>query len=453
MRVAKKNLVLLGVFAGMLSFLSPDIFLFLLVLMVMYAYLCVRYTSGDEKRFILSVATFAIALRVVLIVLYYYFFLLPGNMDILAPDGECYQARGWYISRFLTGQDIYAVPSPEQIFNDYRAMVAYYNAQMPDWRLYQVGVFSYLIALIYSILSYVPLLIKFINALLSVLTGVLLYELGRYLFGKTVGRISMLIFVFLPSVFVFSLTSTRDPLAIFLLTSAVYSLTRYYTAGRQSYLILLALTIIAVYFIRLSAFPSLLFVSLFSLFLSLSPKLRWKLFFIFAASLIAFSPAFKGRMIDYFNLAKITNPHIGYIHTPGNNYKIFADGYYSGEKDISRITPLEFSAALAKGFVHYLFEPFPWSIKSKGESVGISQTIFWMVFFPFVVLGVALNLRYKLKKGHVALMYIFIFSVMLSIGEGNVGTVFRHRDMVMPFFIIFGAAGLSNIFGRAELTA
>lgn len=451
MKIPKQNLLFLGVFAGVLSFLSLDLFLILLVLIVIYACICFRYRTEDEKKFILSVFTLGIALRIVFVILYYYFFLLRGNMDILGPDGEGYQARGWYISRFLTGNSIYAIPGPEQIFFDYPSMVEYYSGQVPDWRLYQVGVFSYLIAFIYAIFGYVPLLIKFINVVLSVSTAMIVYELGKDLFGKTVGKVSMAIVAFLPSIFVFSLTSTRDPLVIFLLTASVYFLTRYYKTKNFMYFIFLLLSATSIYFIRIIIFKPFILVVVISLFLLLRIKLRWKFFLLLGLILVALLFGYKNKVLKYFDLAEITNPHIGYINTPGNNYKIFEDEYYSRTKDIRSISPSELSVAFLKGLLHSLFEPFPWKVRSKGEFIGLFQMLLWFAFFPFVILGFILSIRYKIKESYAALIYILVFCLLLAIGEGNVGTVFRHRDMLMPFFVIFGVAGVCNFLGKTEL--
>lgn len=451
MKIPKQNLLLLGVFAGALSFLLPDLFLILLVLIVIYACICLRYHSEDEKKFILSVFTLGIALRIVFVILYYYFFLLRGNMDILGPDGEGYQARGWYISRFLTGNSIYAIPGPEQIFFDYPSMVEYYSGQVPDWRLYQVGVFSYLIAFIYAIFGYVPLLIKFINAVLSVSTAMIVYELGKDLFGKAVGKVSMAIVAFLPSIFVFSLTSTRDPLVIFLLTLSIYLLTKYYKTKNFIYLIFLLLTVTGIYFIRIIVFKPLILVIVISLSLILKIKVRWKLFLLLGLILVTLFSGYKNELLKYFDLAEITNPHIGYINTPGNNYKIFADEYYTRTKDIRSISPSELSVAFLKGLFHALFEPLPWKISSKREFFGILQVYLLFVFFPFFILGLILSLRYKLKQTYTSLIYILVFCSILAIGEGNVGTVFRHRDMLMPFFVIFGVAGVYNFLGKTKL--
>lgn len=448
---AKQNLIFLGVSLGALSFLSKDTFIIFIVLAALYRLIYLRYPLKDERRFVISVFTWAVALRLLLITLYYHFFLLPGNMDIIAPDGECYQARGWYISRFITGGDIYIIPSPEQIFRDYRDMAAFYAEGLPDWRLYQVGVFSYAIAFLYSVFDYVPQLIKFVNAVFSVASAIVIYELAKSLFGKKAAGISMIITAFLPSIFVFSLTSTRDPMVIFLLCLSIYSLTKFYSSYNLLHLAVVFFCVGVVYFIRISVFAPLMLVLVIALFISLRFRCRWKISFLVLCGLLVFSGGYRQKALSILDLATLTNPHMGYINTPGNNYKILPDEYYSGSKNIRKIPPLYLAVAFLKGLLHSMFEPFPWKLKTKGELFGSVQTLAWVMFFPFVLVGIFFGLRHKPKESHVTFICVVVFSALLAIGEGNVGTVFRHRDMLLPFFIIFGVAGVSIFFDDKEL--
>ncbi|TAN62773.1 hypothetical protein EPN16_00885 [bacterium] len=452
MKNATINLIILGSVLGAVSFFSVDAFIITLLLAACFVYIWLRFPAGDERRFILSVFSWGIAARLLLIILYYYFFLLPGNTDIIAPDGECYQARGWYISRFLTGGDMYIIPSSEQIFRDYRDMVSFYAEEIPDWRLYQVGVFSYAIAFLYSVFDYVPQLIKFINAVFSVASAIVIYELAKSLFGKKAARISMIIIAFLPSIFVFSLTSARDPMVILLLCLSIYSLTKFYLGYSLLHLAVVFFCAGLVYFIRISVFAPLMLVLAIALFISLRFRFRWKISFLVLCGLLVFSSGYRQKALSSLDLATLTNPHIGYINTPGNNYKILPDGYYSGSKDIRKIPPLDLAVAFLKGLFHSLFEPFPWKLKTKGELFGAVQALAWVMFFPFALIGISFGLKHKLKESHVAFICVVVFSALLAIGEGNVGTVFRHRDMLMPFFIIFGVAGIFIFFDDKELS-
>jgi 4-amino-4-deoxy-L-arabinose transferase-like glycosyltransferase len=332
-------------------------------------------------------------------------------------------------------------------------MVEFYKSKLPILTDYQVGIFSYLIAFVYATFSYAPLLIKFANAIFSALTALIIYQLAKDLFGKSVGKLSLLAVMFLPSLFIFSLTSMKDPLVIFLLAIFILLLTKYHRYNKMSFFISAGFIAIIIYLFRESLLPQLSFVLSASLFFSIRVKLNKKILFLLIVTLVIFSSGFKYNLLRHFDIAKIANPHMGYVNTAGNNYKIFPEAYYNYQKDIRQITPFELAISFAKGTFHYLFEPFPFRIKTKGEVFAILQTLLWIIIFPFVLLGILQTIRYRYQQAKYipVISYLLIASAVMAIGEGNVGTVFRHRDTVMPFFIIFGVAGIINFFGRKEL--
>ena len=58
--------------------------------------------------------------------------------------------------------------------------------------------------------------------------------------------------------------------------------------------------------------------------------------------------------------------------------------------------------------------------------------------------------RYKWRETSIIFVYIIIFGSIIVTHSGNIGTVFRHRDMLTPFFLLFGSLGLLKIFGQLE---
>lgn len=444
MILSKLILIFAAILIGMAATKTFEMLFAISGIAALYGYIHIRYSDAMERRFISVSFISGATLRIIAILIYYYFFLLPGNTDILGPDGESYQARGWYISRIANDIDPRVIPSSEQIFQSYPDMVEYYKSTLPGWKLHQVGIFSYLIGLIYFLFGYVPLLIKFSNGLISAFTAVLVYELARELFTVRVARASLLAVMFLPSMFIFSLTAMKDSSVIMCLVLIVLSIVKYRRSKKLFFIFLLVVSAVPIFLIKISmVLPVTLFIAVSSFALI---KSRWKIIILFCLLAIVSSSAYKQRMSGYINLAALTNPHIGFVNTPGNNYKIFPDEYYSRAKDIAKIKPFELVIAYAKGTVHALFEPFPAKANSKGEIFGMLQTLPWLLFFPFVLFGIAKSLRCRDKRRYeqriVLLIFLIICLSFLSITGGNKGTVFRHRDMLMPFLIILGMVGL-----------
>ncbi len=60
-------------------------------------------------------------------------------------------------------------------------------------------------------------------------------------------------------------------------------------------------------------------------------------------------------------------------------------------------------------------------------------------------------MKYKIREGGIIVVYIFVMMVVLAFIEGNIGTLFRHRAMVLPFMFILAGIGLEKI--KFKITA
>ncbi len=114
------------------------------------------------------------------------------------------------------------------------------------------------------------------------------------------------------------------------------------------------------------------------------------------------------------------------------------------------ISYIDFTEGFFKGWFYFLLTPFPWKIYTKLLIMSYPQVILWYLFVPFVVIGMITAFRYKWRETFIIFAYIIILGSIVVTHSGNIGTVFRHRDMLTPFFLIFGSLGLIKIFGQLE---
>ena len=122
--------------------------------------------------------------------------------------------------------------------------------------------------------------------------------------------------------------------------------------------------------------------------------------------------------------------------------------YYNSDiddiKNNLKIKWVNILISFCKGLIYAVFSPFIWSINSYSQLMVYPQVIFWWGIIPFIIYGIIWSIRFK--RNETALMIFFIGSVysVLSITEGNIGSVFRHRDWVTPLCFIFGAVGINK---------
>ena len=65
---------------------------------------------------------------------------------------------------------------------------------------------------------------------------------------------------------------------------------------------------------------------------------------------------------------------------------------------------------------------------------------------PGILYGIIWSLRFKGKETGLLIFFIACIYSLMALTEGNIGSVFRHRDWVTPFGLMFAALGFIRIF-------
>lgn len=112
------------------------------------------------------------------------------------------------------------------------------------------------------------------------------------------------------------------------------------------------------------------------------------------------------------------------------------------QADIS--TPGKALAFLPKGIALFLLAPFPWMLGSIRQVLAVPETLFFYWLIPWIVRGARDLLKADLSRSLLAVLITSGLTLGYSLGEGNAGTAYRHRAQILPFFLIFAAAGLER---------
>ena len=94
-------------------------------------------------------------------------------------------------------------------------------------------------------------------------------------------------------------------------------------------------------------------------------------------------------------------------------------------------TPGKALAFLPIGVAYFLFSPFPWEITSVLKLFSLPEMILIYVLTPAAVRGIAHCARDRFRDCFQVLLLTGLLTVSYSLGEGNVGTLYRHRAMVI----------------------
>ena len=432
----------LGVIFGVWSFLSLETLLGTLLIVPIFTFLYYRFPKRD-RPFLIKLCLLALCLRIVIMLFYYNFYLNQGYQDKLGPDGENYSQRGWYISRLIRDENPYRRPQQKEIiFSNHELVVDWYKGKLPPMNYYQVGFFSYMLGILYAAFGYCPLLLRMFNSIYSVLTGVLVYYIALELFNNKVGKIAMLLFLFTPSVFIHSMTLLKDPSTIFALTLFVWLLIKFIKTVDARWLIFSSIPLIVIEIIRPRFCYFLIAFVLLIIFLKIQIRFIYKaVFLLFIALILYFFPEIANPITYYFDPDIFFSRHIGTVATAGVNYLIFPKEAYKSSYLVG-IGSLDIILAFLKGVFHFLFEPFISRINSSFSFLAFFQTSFLYFLIPAGVISALISLKKNFSLFIIVILFLAMLILFFAVNEGNVGTAFRHRDMVMPYLLIFGVAGI-----------
>jgi len=438
LRSGKKDslaiLIGLGIFLGVLSFYSPgSLFIFFLavfIILIMHSFL-----SEEDRHFLIRLFILGLSLRVFLLLFSVFIFLLqdkwmsfPGDMSVISffgDSGFC-TVRSWWIAQYVLGIQL----ADKSIF-----LSAFSN--------YGHHSYLYLVALFYYIFGYSPLSIIFINCIISILTGIIYYFIAKEIAGIRSARITAFLIVFFPSLVLWSIVNLKDTLVIFLIGLSLFLFTKLLKANKVIYLILLVFTFFFQFYLRpIFILPTVLIMGLSYMSIKIKIKMVHIIFLIFV--LIITLPFLKIG----FNIFKhkVINYHLGVISTGGFMYHIYDDWLYAPNANVKLISDFGLFRGLLKGWIYYFLEPFPWNMPLKWSVlVAYLQIIIWYFLLIFSIPGISEQLKHNWRKSLVFVLYLLIVGSIISFTGGNIGTVFRIRDMLTPIILLFSSVGLLKI--------
>jgi len=113
-------------------------------------------------------------------------------------------------------------------------------------------------------------------------------------------------------------------------------------------------------------------------------------------------------------------------------------GYLPG---VRLATPQEAAEYFPVGLTYFLFVPFPWQLGSFRQNMVVPETLFWVLLYPLMAVGVIRGLRVNRPGTMVLLGATAGMCVFYALLSGNVGTAYRMRSQVWLLWAPFAAWG------------
>lgn len=368
---------------------------------------------------------------------------------VLFGDEAWYTVKAWWMRNFILGQPL----APDEFLA---------VAQDFSDRSYGRSGHLYPMVLFYHLFGYSPTAIKGISALLGVLTGLLIYDMTRHLAGRGAARLACLFVWYWPSLILWSVTNLKDPYIIFLLCLAIWSFQRW--VGRQQRVGYLILTVAALYAhatIKENLWALMAAAMGLAWLCHLRRRLlRWGALLCGIALLggvVATQPQVQGRV--HATVQQIVLRHIhnaGIPPDPARDYQLLPTKYYQplisdGQLEKLGLGLRELVPMAVWGYVYFVLVPLPWRAASLPQLAVVPQMLVWYGLLGTAAAGIWSLRRTWWREALLPLSVMVGLTLILGVSNGNVGTAFRHRDLVTPLYLMFAAIGLSRLWtGRQE---
>jgi hypothetical protein len=427
-----------GIAIGVFYVLSPFAVWFFLVLLGCFA--AVRLGLPEpERRWVVGLLSVAVALRLLAIAALF----LASDHNRAASffwdgDGVFLKQRGLWIRSVWLDVPIAPVDFGNAFSRSY------------GWTSY-----LYLIAYLQYLVGPAPYGIHLLNVAAFIATAILLHRIVRSAYGAETATTGLALLLFLPTPFMWSISAMKESLYIFFQVLAVAGVVA--VVRSKSWVVkMLAVGVIAG---SLSANATIrtgaLAISVMGLTAGVVGNviLRRMSLAILAVALGALvgyralnQPAVQARVMSQVRTLAVQ--HLGNVRTQGHAYKLLDQRFYSASYQgdpVQTLTAGEGARFVVRGVASFVLVPLPWQIESLSEILFMPQQIAWYVLVGLGLVGLILGLRRDRLVTCLLAGLAVAGATAIALNSGNIGTMVRHRDTIVPFIVWLSALGAVEV--------
>lgn len=436
-RVVLYTAVIIGTILLYLFFKLNALYFFIfLVIAIIYLIAKNNKESRQDKKFLIMLILLIFISRFILSL-----FVMNARGAELTQDEGLYSKKA-----LLKAYDMKGVKDLEKLFyehfDDYDMMIKNYG----------YNAYTYILTWFYYLFGYQIQAARLINIYINVMIFLLIFYVGRKLFNPRVAKISSAIFAFFPSITLWSTMIGVDMVVLLCISTYIFSLIKILEKFEFKWLWPMVFSILIVDSIRrYVAVALILSAGIVSIFKIVGRLTRMvKLAFI-ALTLLLIYLLLHLSLVWFLEekfqevMPMIIQHQKNFAAIDDSGYLVYPKHCYEGTRALSARDIFE---AYFKGMSYVLFSPFPWRIESKLQLMAYPQVILWYFMMPFILYGFYIGFSTNKLPTLSIFLYAFLVFSIFALMEGNIGALFRHRDMVTPYLLIYFAGGICSLFNR-----
>ncbi len=403
-------------------------------------------SSLDNRRYLIRLFWVSLGLRVALVAASSFWVTLtsryyphPDVIDfqlqipMLFGDGGYFAARAWATSQL------------------WRAVEVWPHALFEVRQVYGSSSYLYVPTIFFYVFGEEALVsVRLINAFAGACLPLVIFGLTRDLFGSRASRLASGMACVYPSLILWSLDLLKDSLFILIFALVIWCLIRFQKERKAKYYLIALAGSAILMSVRFNlgaivlAIAFLAWVPLLWKLVARRSQIRRWIALALLVGIIFSSPvqrAVSQVLYDVFSVQR------GATETPGRSmYTLWDRRLYTHlapEPWMKEVRFGDIIRAYTLSQYHFWFEPVLWSKRSLSLQLVFPQMVLW---YGILLLGLV-GFRRLWRDPYplwTLLTSIILISFFIGMTSGNAGTVFRHRDLLTPIWLLLAAGGLSG---------
>ena len=427
-----------GVAIGAVYVLSPLTAWFAVAMWALHRYA----TSGfdaDERRWLTAVLVIAVALRVAAIA-----GLFVTTNHAQTPFGIFFGDEEFYIRRSIWFRNV-ALNVP------IHSADLIYAFDDSGWtsHLYVLSFFQVLV-------GPSPYGVHLIGVTLYLFAAFMLFRLARPAFGRVPSLMGLVLVLFLPSFFAWSISALKEPLYFLLAVSSIslaISLVRNPRwIVKLLSLALLAAIIAAVGTIRSGGSVLLGGGILFGLIAAWLVRRPAALVAMAVALPVVTGIALESpkRQIQvYMAVQQAAHQHWGHVQTPGWVYTLLDERFYDDVSTLGDLGFVDEARFLVRAVERYVTVPLPWEVTSTAALAYLPEQLLWYCIVALLPFGLFFSLRRDALLASLLVSVAGVAAIAIAFLSGNIGTLVRLRVLAIPYLASLSMVGLCELLTQA----
>lgn len=322
-----------------------------------------------------------------------------------------------------------------------------------------VGISSYLYALavIQAVFGNASYGVHVINSVCYLTAVLLLFRLVRPVFGGVAALSGLIVLLFTPSLFMWSISALKEPSYTLAAALELWCAVRIARAGswRSRGVWLIGVIAGAVVLESLRRGGSMVALTgvvggLFFGYVLARPKatLATAVLLPVAIAVAMTLPPVQERALHAARSWAIY--HSGHVGSNGYSYHILDGLYYIDGLRLYTMPAPHAIRYVVDAYVAYVTEPVPWRIESRALLAYLPEQMFWCVLLALAPFGVVAGVRRDVMLTMLLSAHALGAVTVVAMTSGNIGTLIRHRGLVMPYLVWLAGLGLFEV-ARAAL--